>query len=102
MVDVVTGSPFPVTPVKSSSNCAGVSVLSKLKPVSESPAPRSSAGVAVHSMPALPAVAGLIVSVQPVGEVISVGTAEWNPVPGIQENQKVPMAVVPVLSRVME
>jgi hypothetical protein len=53
-------------------------------------------------MPALPAVAGLIVSVQPVGEVISVGTAEWNPVPGIQENQKVPMAVVPVLSRVME
>jgi hypothetical protein len=85
-------------PVKSSSICAGVSVLSKLNPLSVPPGARRLV-VVVHRT-ALPEF--VTVSVHPVGEITLVGVADRNPAPGTHPNQKVPIVVVPVLSKVIE
>jgi hypothetical protein len=39
----------------------------------------------------------VIIAVQPAGDITLVGVTPMNPAPGIQENQNVPMVVVPVL-----
>jgi hypothetical protein len=39
----------------------------------------------------------VMVPVQPDGDMTSVGATVMKPVPGIQENQNVPIVVVPVL-----
>ncbi len=75
--------------------CVGVRVLSNSKPLTEEPA--ASGVLLVHLIAPPPLVT---VSDQPAGELMPVGVTGIKPEPGIQENQKVPIVVVPVSLRV--